>query len=144
MIQKIESDFYKASKDVEKSLRIGDFSTYVKTHKNMADILHSEGKFRDEIRSRIIAFYFDISGISGTVQIDELNIKAISLALEISHLPEKDFCDIYYDVIKTNTAPCHLMTIKGSYKLLVLCLQNKWGKAFRIREILEKARVSKS
>ena len=115
----------------------GDFEQFSYAHKQLADILRLEGNYHDEIKSRILAFYFDVSGISQMPYIDSANTDAIAEAAKIADLAEEQISGVFFNTIKFDTAPKHTMTLTGSHKLLMLCLRSQWKKAVRIVENLK-------
>lgn len=137
MNQNYNEEFRSLSEVAAASQRKGDFITFSQTHKKMAAILHNEGDYLDEIKSRIIAFYFDTSGLSQQVYIDAINTEAVALAAGNAGIGEKELSCLYFDTIRNDTAPMHPMTVKGSYKLLTLCIRNQWKKANKIVENLK-------
>lgn len=137
MNQNYQEEFYRLSGVAEVSQRNGDFVAFAQAHKMMAGILHEEGSYLDEIKSKILAFYFDISGISQRVYVDSINTEAIALASGSAGIGEKQLACLYFDTIRNDTAPKHPMTVKGSYKLLTLCIRNQWKKVNKIVENLK-------
>lgn len=121
----------------KRSQKEGDFVSFSEAHKMIADILRAEGNYHDEIKSRILAFYFDVSGLSQMPYIDSTNADAIADAAKMAGLTEEQISGIFFNTIKSDTAPKHSMTLVGSHKLLILCLQNRWKKAIRIVENLK-------
>ena len=129
--------FREYSELAKQSLKAGDFEKFSEAHKSIANILRMEGNYQDEIKSRILAFYFDVSGLSQMPYIDSENTDAIADAAEIAGLTDDQLSGIFFNTIKLDTAPKHSMTLVGSHKLLMLCLNSKWKKAIRIVENLK-------
>lgn len=124
--------FSELSATAKEAMRNGDFKMFADSHKDMAVILGNEEKYRDEIKSRILAFYFDMSGGSRPRCIDRENTEKLSEAILNAEISEQELADIYFDVIRADTSPNHPMTVKGSYKLLLLCIDNQWNKVCKI------------
>lgn len=136
MNQNYNEEFCRLASEAKYAQQNGDFIRLAQSHKMMADILHAEGKFEDEVKSRVLAFYFDLSGISQRIYIDGMNTEALALAAGNGGIGEDQVQRIYFDAIRKDTAPSHPMTVIGSYRLLRLCLRNQWKKANRIVEKL--------
>lgn len=120
------------SKIAEDTQKRGDFEGFAQAHKDMANILNEEENYQDEIRSRILAYYFDASGISCFAYIDKENIYGIETAMKKGEISEEYLERIYFDIIRKDTAPKHTMTVNGSYKLLLRCIRRQWGDVNRI------------
>ena len=122
------TEYRKLSDLANTAIKRNDFVQFSQSHKALANILHEEGNYQDEIKSRILAFYFDVSGISQAPYIDSINSDAIALAAGNEGIGIDDICNIFFSTIKSDTAPNHSMTLMGSYKLLTLCLKRQWNK----------------
>lgn len=131
-----EENFHELSVKARTAIISGDIGLYSSVHKQIAEILHRERNYSDEIKSRMVAYHCDLSGWKGKVWIDKQNIEGISNAASQSRAGEKELHDIFFDVISKDMTPKHTMTVKGSYKLLTLILQNKEKKVNSIVENL--------
>jgi hypothetical protein len=127
------NDFFSAlSEHIGEMLRKGDYAGYAQAHKQMALVLHSEERYIDEIKSRILAFYFDTSGENARFFVDIYNTESIAYAAECAGIGRKELECIYFDTIRSNTFPGHPMTLKGSYRMMILCIEKKWPKVNKI------------
>ena len=128
--------FAKLSEQAMNAQRSGDMASLSQAHKGMASILSSEGKFKDEIKSRIIAYYIDLSGISQRIYVDMINIEAIKVAEKRGGISSDEISEIYYSTIRTDMTPKHAVTVKGGYRILKICLESKLQKVLRIVQCL--------
>ena len=131
------TEYRKLSDLANTAIKRKDFVQFSQSHKALANILHEEGNYRDEIKSRILAFYFDVSGISQSPVVDIINTEAIMLAAGNEGIGMDEIHDIFFRTINIDTAPSHVMTLMGSYKLLTLCLKKQWNKVDKIVNILK-------
>lgn len=131
-----EERFRELSEKAKDAIVSGDIGMYSSVHKQMAEIFHRETDYPDEIKSRMVAYHCDLSGSGGRVWIDRQNIEGIGSAASQYGAGEKELHDIFFGVIRKDMTPRHSMTVKGSYKLLTLLLQNKEKKVNSIVENL--------
>ena len=115
-----------------KAQRSGDFKSLSDTHKQMAIVLHAEGSYTDETKSRILAFYLDLCGISERPYVDGENVEAITEAAKAGSIGDRKLSDLYQSVIRADVTPAHAMTVAGSFRLFKMCLKGQWKKANRI------------
>ncbi len=133
--------FRELSEKAMKSQIEGDFISFSACHKKMADLLHRENNYYAEVKSRLIAFYFDISGLSISPWVDSINTEAIALAAGKGGFGDSEVKEIYFDSIKICCSENHAMTLKGSYKLLELCMKDQWKKVNRILKELSENKL---
>lgn len=132
--------FEELSEKAMNAQKNGNFVLLAQTHKEMADILHDEGNFADEIKSRVLAFYLDLSGLSSQVYVDAVNTEAVALATGSSGIGERKLSEIYFSTIREDVTPKHTMTVIGSYRLLKMCLKKQWKKVNRfVKKLRETA-----
>ena len=129
--------FAEMSEQAMNAQRSGDMASLSHAHKVMAYILLLEGKFRDEIKSRIIAFYLDLSGVSQRIYIDLVNIDGIKFSARRAGMNSDEISEIYYSTIRRDMTPKHAVTVKGGYRILKMCLEDKWGKVLGIVQRLK-------
>lgn len=132
--------FRKYSEFVKQAQRKGDFAALSTGYILMAYELNREKKYVDEIKLRMLAFYFGLSDISKKIHVSKANTVRIERAVNLAKIDEKELRDLYFETIRGDTAPRHPMTLNGSYRLMILCIKKKWNKVNEIVANLEKSR----
>lgn len=108
------------SRQCREYLMSGKLDLYSVTLKRMAEILDIEEKYVDEVKSLMVAFYIDLSGVGHSPYIDRLLVKSMNIAIRKSNLRKGAIKDLYFETIREDTTPRHMLTLKQSFHVFQL------------------------
>jgi len=108
------------SRQCREYLMSGKLDLYSVTLKRMAEILDIEEKYVDEVKSLMVAFYIDLSGVGHSPYIDRLLVESMNIAIRKSNLRKGAIKDLYFETVREDTTPRHTLTLKQSFRVFQL------------------------
>lgn len=131
------AEFARLSRECQRHLRAGDLEWYSFDLKSMAQILDMEKKYVDKAKVLMIAYYIDLSGFRRKPFVDRALIASLKAAIERSGMDEYQVKELYLDTVRSDTTPCHIMSVGDSLYLLELSFD---GKEYEVAAILDNIR----
>ncbi len=117
-------------------IRSGQTDAYSACLKEIAGLFEREGRFADEFKFLIPAFYIDLSGIGRAPYIDKAVLTLIDKAISGSGFDLDKLSQLYSEIICPDMIPEHKMSIDESFYLFRLCVEQKVAQAEYILEKL--------
>lgn len=119
------AEFTRLSRECQRHLQAGDLEWYSFDLKSMAQILDMEKKYVDKAKVLMIAFYIDLSGFRRRPFVDRALIFSLQSAIKQSGMDEYQVKELYLDTVRSDTTPCHIMSVSDSLYLMELSVDGK-------------------
>lgn len=113
-------------------LQSGDLGSCTEDLFLMADVLREEGLRIDELKALMLSFFFDLNGVGSVPAINRNTAKRAAMAVAASYISVHEMEEMYMDVIRYNTVPRAVMSVRDSLYLFGLCLENRCDEAEEI------------
>lgn len=110
-------------------IRAGQIDRYSGALKEVASLFLRERRFRDQIKMLTLSFYIDLSGFGRAAHIDRTVIRHLQEALVVNNVDIKELEQNYFIWIQPDMIAQHTMSVKDSWYLLRLCLEEKIDQA---------------
>lgn len=127
------------SQGCQKHLRSGNLPGYSDDLKKMAGVLLRENKYTDMVKVLMVAFYVDLCGIGCRSYVDPELKRRLRFAVERSGMDEYQVKRLYFDAVRPDTTPRHIMTVSDSLYLLELTLD---GRDYEVMTIIANFRLN--
>lgn len=127
-----DEEFERLSKESQEHMKCGRLRDLSDTYMQMAAVLDSEGKYADELKVLMLAFYLDLSGVREEPFVRSEMPELARSALLNSKLSKRAMVDMYLEAIRRDSAPSHTMTVLGSLRVFNLCLLGRTEAVDRI------------
>lgn len=120
-----DNSFAELSERCHRHIRAGHIDLYSATLKEMASLLEKDGRFMDEFKILIPAFYIDLSGFGRAPYIDSSVPVMLQSAISNSGIDKQKLYELYSELIHTDMVSKHAMTVSESLYIFKLCIENK-------------------
>jgi len=117
--------FLELSLQSHEHLRCGNLKLYIDVVEQMAVIFLHERKYIDCLKSLMLVFYFNLSGISKRPFISKILTFIMRYCLMNSSMDEEGAVQLFCDTIRKDTLPSHKYSIEECTLLLTMCLSGK-------------------
>lgn len=123
--RKNNEEFAIASAESRRHLKAGMLDRYAFDLRIMGSILRKEGRYKDELKVLMLAFYIELDGALREPYIDLALVAMIMKAAMCSGLDKYQINELYMDTVRADATPNHIMTVNDSMYLIELCLTGR-------------------
>lgn len=127
-----DAEYARLSAESRKHLQAGYLDWYSFDLKAMANLLDREGKYVDEVKLLMVAFYIDLSGDRVRSYIDNDLAFSIRKAVLKSGMSDAEIEELYRDAVRSDITSRHCLTINDTLHLLKMTILGETGEASRI------------
>lgn len=120
-----DRSFTELSAACRRHIRAGHIDLYSLTLKEMAKLLERDGRFVDELKLLIPAFYIDLSGLGRSPYVDSSVPAMLQTAVSGSGIDGEKLSELYFELIQPDMISKHTMSVSESWYLFRLCIENK-------------------
>lgn len=97
-------------------------------------IFEEEGRLLDELKTLMLVFYIELSGVSCTPFINSLVLLRTENVVLRLGFDSYQVGELYMETVRSDTTPRHIMTVRDSLYLLELCLSGRKKEADSLLE----------
>lgn len=118
-------EFSKLSAECRSYIRAGKIDQYSSGLKKIAKLLVREERYSDALKVMIPAFYIDLSGFGRAPYLDGWLCQTIPIAVIDAGIEKQELVRLYFELIQPDFVPKHTMSVKDSFYLFQLCVDQK-------------------
>lgn len=120
------TSFADLSKEARYNMRKGNWVSLVKNYEQMAEILHIEGKYYDELKCLLLAFHIRLSGAGECSVADDSIVGKSKEASRLAKMSLGCVIDLYKSEIDSHITPTHLYSVDEACRIYCTIWQTMW------------------
>ncbi len=120
------SSFTDLSREVLYNMRKGNWDLLAKNYVRMAELLHLEEKYYDEVKCLLLAFHLRLSGAKEKSVVDDSLVATSKEAAKLAKMGLGNVIELYKSEIDGHITPTHLYSVDEACRIYCTIWQSMW------------------